>query len=135
MKKSGPEFSGLGPEISGLGPDFAGQGFGTCDFIKKRHCEHMISSYMPQHLSVKMPLDLVSRVFSSATLLQGVDMLERSVGMDPLNASDAELEKQLQELEEREPPGSVICKTLLLLGGFHIDQITLLLQGKSLLIK
>ena len=95
----------------------------------------MISSYMPQHLSVKMPLELDSRVFSSATLLQGVDMLEQSVGMDPLNASDAELEKQLQELEEREPPGSVICKTLLLLGGFHIDQITLLLQGKSLLIK
>ena len=54
-----------------------------------------------------MPFDLESRVFSSETLLQGLDLLERSVGMDALNASDAELQKQLEELEERESLGCI----------------------------
>ncbi|CAL1152711.1 unnamed protein product [Cladocopium goreaui] len=49
-----------------------------------------------------MPCELLSRVYSTNTVVEGIEIVKKEVGMDALTSPDAALEQELLKLEEME---------------------------------
>ena len=47
-----------------------------------------------------MPCELVSRVYSTNTVVEGLEIVKKEVGMDPLTSPDTALAQELKRLEE-----------------------------------
>ena len=46
-----------------------------------------------------MPFELASKVFSTETLVEGVQLVKSETGMDSLSAENAALQRELEQLE------------------------------------
>ena len=47
-----------------------------------------------------MPCELLFEVYSTNTLVEGLDIVKREVGMDPLTSTGAALAQELQKLKD-----------------------------------
>ena len=98
-----------GRKSAGKGRKFPVWDFGHCviyhflEFVvlwlKLGNHENSWPKWIPQCFGL-MPCELLSRVYSTNTVVEGIEIVKKEVGMDALTSPDAALEQELLKLEE-----------------------------------
>ena len=101
VRVKGRKFPGQGRKflVWDFGPTMNYQCLDVHMFLNRLIHTYSWPKWTPQSFGL-MPCDLLFEVYSTNTLAEGLDIVKREVGMDPLTSTEAALAQELQKLKD-----------------------------------